>query len=75
MQLHYICHYVDSNTLEAGWLRAVMGENGEVEKYERAKVKSYSKPQKDDFIAEVGEIGEPYAELAGWNLPDPEAAE
>jgi hypothetical protein len=66
MQLHYICHYVDTNTLEAGWLRAVLDENGQVEKYERAKVRAYSQEQKDEFEADVGEVGAAYTALAGW---------
>jgi len=66
MQLHYICHYIDTNTLEVGWLTPVFDENGEVVKYERSKVRSYPEEQKADFEADVGEIGAAYTALAGW---------
>jgi hypothetical protein len=66
MQLHYICHYVDTNTLEAGWLTPISNSEGEVVKYERSKVRSYSAEEKDEFEADVGEVGASYTALAGW---------
>ena len=66
MQLQYICHYVDTNTLEAGWILPVLGVEGEVIRYESSKVRSYSAEQKSEFEADVGEIGASYTALAGW---------
>lgn len=64
MILYSVTHYIDTNTLEAAWIEPAMGENGELERYERVKCQSYSSGQRDEFIADTG--APQYADLAGW---------
>ena len=55
-----VCHDIKSNTLEATWL-----EETETE-LKRVKSRNYSAEQKDEFLADCGEVGQKYAALAGW---------
>ena len=64
MILSSVTHHTDSNTLEAVWLKEVLGENGEVVSLERAKCQSYSSEQRAEFVADTD--APEYADLAGW---------
>lgn len=55
-----ICHDIKSNTLEATWL-----EQTETE-LKRVKCRNYSIEQKDEFLADTGEEGKKYTDMAGW---------
>lgn len=53
-----ICHDIRSNTLEATWLEDT--ESG----FNRVRSHNYSAAQIEDFIADTGNEGLPYAQLA-----------
>lgn len=64
MNLQSVTHYLDSNTLEAVWLKEVLDLEGNVQGYERVKCQAYSSEQRAEFIADTGKPE--YADLAGW---------
>ena len=55
-----VSHDIQTNTLEATWL-----EQTETE-LKRVKCRNYSSEQKDEFLADAGEAGQKYVDLAGW---------
>ena len=55
-----VSHDIQTNTLEATWL-----EQTETE-LKRVKCRNYSAEQKDEFLADAGEAGQKYVDLAGW---------
>lgn len=60
MMLSSVTHYIETNTLEAVWLRLRNDESG----YDRVKCQSYSSEQRAEFVADTG--APQYADLAGW---------
>lgn len=55
-----ICHDIKSNTLEATWLQVTETE------LKRVKCRNYSAEQKDEFLADTGDEGVKYTQMAGW---------
>jgi len=55
-----VCHDIQSNTLEASWLELVD------EQLQRVKCRNYSAEQKDEFLADCGDVGQKYVSMAGW---------
>lgn len=64
MILASVTHHIQSNTLEAVWLKEITDAEGSVTGYERAKCQAYSAEQRAEFVADTGKAE--YAELAGW---------
>lgn len=64
MILTSVTHHIESNTLEAVWLREVRNAEDELIGYERAKCQSYSAEQRAEFVADTAAAQ--YADLAGW---------
>lgn len=64
MILASVTHHIESNTLEAAWLKEVIDADGAVTGYERAKCQAYSAQQRAEFVADTG--APQYADLAGW---------
>jgi hypothetical protein len=61
-----ICHDIKSNTLEATWLEETFDSNGDPLELKRVKCQNYSVDQKEKFLADCGEDGQKYANLAQW---------
>lgn len=55
-----VCHDIKSNTLEATWLQQTETE------MKRIKCRNYSVEQKDEFLADCGDEGQKYVNMAGW---------
>lgn len=55
-----VCHDIKSNTLEATWLQVT-----EIE-LKRVRCHTYSSEQKDMFLADCGEEGQKYVDMANW---------
>ena len=55
-----VCHDIKSNTLEATWLEETEAE------LKRVKCRNYSAEQKDEFLADCGDVGQKYVSMAGW---------
>ena len=55
-----ITHDIKSNTLEATWLEKTDTE------LKRVKCRNYSIEQKDEFLADTGEEGQKYINMASW---------
>ena len=60
-----VCHDIKSNTLEATWLEETK-ENDIVIEIKRTKCRNYSIEQKDEFLADCGDEGQKYVDMAGW---------
>jgi hypothetical protein len=66
MFLAFVTHDIKNNTLEAVWLEEVFDSNGDLQEYRRVKSRNYSSDQKEDFLADCGEIAAKYVVMAGW---------
>ena len=55
-----VCHDIKSNTLEATWLQQTETE------MKRVKCRNYSAEQKDEFLADCGDEGQKYVDMARW---------
>ena len=55
-----VTHDIKSKTLEATWLQET-----EIE-MKRVKCRNYSAEQKDEFLADCGDEGQKYVNMAGW---------
>lgn len=55
-----VMHDVKQNTLEATWLEKTKVELKVV------KSRNYSSEQKSEFLADTGEAGQKYVDMAGW---------
>lgn len=55
-----VCHNIQSNTLEATWFQKT-----EIEIL-RIKCRNYSIEQKNEFLADCGEEGKKYIQMANW---------
>lgn len=58
--LAFVCHDTKFNTLEATWLQSTETE------LKRIKCRNYSPEQKDEFLADTGDLGLKYTQMAGW---------
>lgn len=60
-----VCHDIKSNTLAATWLTEIFEDEVLVE-LKRSKCRNYSPEQKDEFLADCGDEGQKYVDMAGW---------
>lgn len=66
MYLAFVTHDTQSNTLEATWIELIADVDGVVQELRRVKCRNYSPEQKAEFLADTGDAGAKYANMAGW---------
>lgn len=65
IKLSTVIHDIASNTLEATWVEEIIDAEGNAET-RQVKCRNYSAPQKAEFLADTGDEGKQYVDMAGW---------
>lgn len=66
IRLASVTHDIKSNTLEALWLEETLDGQGNVTDIKPHARRNYSPEQKSDFLADTGDAGLKYVNMAGW---------